>query len=231
VGIDAVAGVGRSAGARPSKTMQSLACSRSGSFCRPPPESEKGPRPRAGTPAREVLKQHPVTNAQFFGLKRAFHATLRLTRPLLAKLGLTAARFDLLYALPHGWNRFCRDMRQSDLRALLGVSRPTVSRMLASLEEPGLIRRERDVFDRRQIRVTLTQRGRALIRKAVRHFMDSGWAELALDSALDRRLPGERWCDDGFCLTETEELDGLLRRIRTAFGDFATLSYPWHPDD
>jgi DNA-binding MarR family transcriptional regulator len=170
-------------------------------------------------------------NAQFFGLKRAFHATLRLTRPLLAKLGITAARFDLLYALPHGRNQFCRDMRQSDLRARLGVSRPTVSRMLASLEELQLVRRTPDVFDRRQIRVTLTQQGRTLIRRAVRHFLDSGWAQLALDSALDRHRPGERWCDDGFCLAETEELDGLLRRIRTAFGDFATLLYPWHPDD
>ena len=170
-------------------------------------------------------------NAQFFGLKRAFHATLRLTRPLLAKLGLTAARFDLLYALPHGRNQFCRQMRQSNLRACLGVSRPTVSRMLASLEERGLVHRARDVFDRRQVLVTLTQHGRTLIRKAVRHFIESGWTELALDSALDRHRPGERWCDDGFCLTETEALDGLLKRIRAAFGDFATLSYPWLPDD
>jgi DNA-binding MarR family transcriptional regulator len=170
-------------------------------------------------------------NAQFFGLKRAFHATLRLTRPLLAKLGLTAARFDLLYALPHGWNQFCRAMRQRDLRVRLGVSRPTVSRMLASLEELGLVHRERNIYDRRQVMVTLTRRGRAIIRKAVRHFMHSGWTELALDSALDRHRPGQRWCDEDFCLTETEALDGLLKRIRAAFGDFATLSYPWLPDD
>jgi hypothetical protein len=31
-------------------------------------------------------------NANFFGLKRTFHGTLRITRPSLAKLGLTAAR-------------------------------------------------------------------------------------------------------------------------------------------
>jgi hypothetical protein len=41
-------------------------------------------------------------DATFFSLKRAFHGTLRLTRVTLAKLGLTAARFDLLYALPTG---------------------------------------------------------------------------------------------------------------------------------
>src|SRR5580700_8740384 len=121
-------------------------------------------------------------NAQFFGLKRAFHATLRITRPLLAKLGLTAARFDLLYALPHGRHRSQRTMRQRDLRVQLGVSRPTVSRMLASLEERGLVRRTCDDFDRRQRVVALTPRGDVLIRQAVRHFIDSGWAHLALES-------------------------------------------------
>src|SRR5580698_6952823 len=170
-------------------------------------------------------------NAQFFGLKRAFHATLRLTRPLLAKLGLTAARFDLLHALPDGPGRLHIHMRQSDLRGQLGVSRPTVSRMLASLEELQLVRRERDVFDRRQNVVTLTQRGYALLHNAIRHFIDSGWAQLALDSALDGHRPGQRWCDDGYCMSEIEDLDSLLRRIRAAFGDFATLFYPSHPDD
>jgi DNA-binding MarR family transcriptional regulator len=170
-------------------------------------------------------------NAQFFGLKRAFHATLRLTRASLAKLGLTAARLDLLYALPHGRDRLQQKTRQSDLRRQLGVSRPTVSRMLASLEELGLVRRTRDVSDRRQRVITLTQEGYSLIRKALRHFFDSGWAQLALDSALGRDVPGQRWCDDDHCLSQTENLDGLLRSIRHAFGDFATLYYPWCPDD
>jgi hypothetical protein len=40
--------------------------------------------------------------------------------------------------------------------------------------------------------VALTRRGRTLIRKAVRLFVDSGWAQLALDSAFDRGHPG-RW--------------------------------------
>jgi DNA-binding MarR family transcriptional regulator len=166
-------------------------------------------------------------NQQFFGLKRAFHATLRLTRAQLAKLGLTAARFDLLYALPRGRAQAHVRMRQSDLRAQLGVSRPTVSRMLASLEELGLVRRTPHTGDRRQRIVALTVQGWTLIRKAVRHFTDSGLADLALDSALG----GERWCDDTHCFLETDRLDGLLQSIRHAFGDFATLYYPWHPDD
>ena len=38
-------------------------------------------------------------NAVLFGLKRAFHGTLRVSRSTLKNCGLTAARFDLLYAL------------------------------------------------------------------------------------------------------------------------------------
>ena len=38
-------------------------------------------------------------DAIFFGLKRAFHGSLRIARFALTALGLTAARFDMLYAL------------------------------------------------------------------------------------------------------------------------------------
>ena len=48
--------------------------------------------------ARSVLSD-PVMHAIFFGLKRAHHGTLRITRRALIALGLTAARFDLLYAV------------------------------------------------------------------------------------------------------------------------------------
>ncbi len=181
-----------------------------------------------GTPGAHVVA---IMNANFFGLKRAFHGTLRITRASLARFGLTAARFDLLYALPHGFQQFEKGMWQSALRRQLGVSRPTVSRMLASLEQLGLVRRERHLYDRRQVVVALTRRGCTLIRKAKRFFIDSGWAQLALDTAFDVGQPGGRWCDDWHCFHEMETLEGLLRRIRHAFGDFARLYYPWHPDD
>jgi DNA-binding MarR family transcriptional regulator len=170
-------------------------------------------------------------NANFFGLKRAFHGTLRITRASLARRGLTAARFDLLYALPRRFRMFKHGMLQSSLRGSLGVSRPTVSRMLTSLEELGLVRRKRHTIDRRQVVVALTRRGRVLIRTCERIFIDSGWAQLALDTAFDLGHPGGRWSDDAHCLFEMETLEGLLQRIRDTFGDFATLYYRWHPDD
>jgi DNA-binding MarR family transcriptional regulator len=170
-------------------------------------------------------------NAIFFGLKRAFHGTLRVTRSMLARLGLTAARFDLLYALPR--KRDSRSgMLQSKLRAQLGVSRPTVSRMLASLEELGIVHRQRDVRDRRQVCVSLTRRGHALIRRAKGIFIRSGLIQLVLDTALGADATGNLWYDEMHCLVARETLDGLLGRVRREYGDFAKLHYPsWHPED
>jgi DNA-binding MarR family transcriptional regulator len=174
-------------------------------------------------------------NAIFFGLKRAFHGTLRVTRWMLTRLGLTAARFDMLYALPHEGRRVGDGMWQSKLRRQLGVSRPTVSRMLASLEELGLVLRKRDSNDRRQVFVALTDAGRALIRNAERVFIHSGYIQLAVDTALGVEAGGpamfSRWYDEYGCLMETETLEDLLDKVRCEFGDFAQLVYGWHLDD
>jgi DNA-binding MarR family transcriptional regulator len=157
-------------------------------------------------------------NTTFFGLKRAYHGTLRLTRRVLARLGLTAARFDLLYiVLKHG-----RFMVQRDLREALGVAAPTVSRMLASLEELGLLRREPLEEDLRHRSITLTKAGRECIRRALRHLVRSGYAKLAVDSAL---CPDD-WYDERACSRASAVLDTTLQRLRDAYGDVATTDYP-----
>ncbi|HEX4445392.1 MAG TPA: MarR family transcriptional regulator [Polyangiaceae bacterium] len=161
----------------------------------------------------------------FFGLKRAHHATLALTREALKRMGLTAARFDLLFALKD--SRL--GMLQSRLRRLLGVSRTTVSRMLASLEQLGLLTRKRSWSDRRTRDVNLTPRGRATITLAHRRFTRSGWAQLAVDSALGTD-GAYRWYREGDSIQATALFDGLLRQIRRVFPDRATLVYPWEPD-
>jgi DNA-binding MarR family transcriptional regulator len=163
-------------------------------------------------------------NAIFFGAKRAFQSTLRITRPWLTRLGLTAARFDMLTAIarhPYG-------LRQRDLRRRLGVTAPTVSRMLRSLEELRLVHRHRDPCDRRQVRVDLTDAGRARIHRASVLCIDTGAAQLAVDCAL---VGGEHTNDESRCMTEMAYAECLLDCLRSAFRDLADLYYPWHPDD
>jgi DNA-binding MarR family transcriptional regulator len=163
----------------------------------------------------------------FFALKRAHHGTLRITRAPLAKLGLTAARFDLLYAIKQAR----KGIVQSHLRRVLGVCRATVSRMLLSLEKLGLVRRSVWPWDRRKRLVELTKRGRWTIGFAHREFTRSGWANLAVDSALCGEGSPYHWWDENDCMFATDELNTLLDRIRNAFYDHATLDYPWGPED
>ena len=159
-----------------------------------------------------------------FGLKRAFHSTLRLTRKTLGKMGLTAARFDLLYALH---SRGKRGALQSQLRRTLGVCASVVSRMLKSLELLGYVKRERALGDTRQRWVTLTNKGRGRIQRGIRQFISWGYVHLALESVL---VP-DAWSDPGQALAALENAEALLQLFREGFGDSADLHYRWHRDD
>jgi len=165
-------------------------------------------------------------HAAFFGLKRAHQSTLRICRPVLAKMRLTPARFDLLYALMQR-----RDgMFQTPLRRTLGVSGATVSRMLDALEDLGLVERRKDPIDRRRKLVALTALGRERITGAHKDLTRSGWAQLAVDSALGaegRRTPWHH----GACVEEMARLNDLLGAFRHAFRDTGSLDYPWYPPE
>ena len=99
--------------------------------------------------------------------------------------------------------------------------------MLGSLEALGLVTRERSYGDRRTRTVRLTAHGRSRIRRAIARLISSGAAQLAVDCAVT----GEPWFDEMACLFEGDVFESFLRRIRSAFGDRATLHYPWQPDD
>ncbi len=163
----------------------------------------------------------------FFGLKRAFHRTLRVGQELTAEYGLTPARFDLLCAMKD-WHHtsFGVPLSQRLLRDILGVSAATLSRMLRSLEKLWLVwrgPREGTLKSSRELR--LTPRGFMLIRRAAKDLYRRGRARRIIDSAM-RRGPTKR--DD---FEHREWLDDMLDLIRKSLGDVAWHSYPWHPDD
>jgi DNA-binding MarR family transcriptional regulator len=164
-------------------------------------------------------------NEIFFSSKRAFHGILRVTRRPLRCLGLTAARFDLLYALMSSGG--ASGTLQCALRRSLGVSASVVSRMLASLEKLGLVTRTRlgQGQDRRQRWVRLTAGGSRSIAEAFKALRRASWR------LVHEAICYQRHGDDSERLVHTDRLESYLHGMRGQYGDTATLYYPWHPDD
>ena len=168
-------------------------------------------------------------NAITFGTKRAFQGFLRVTRLPLLEFGLTAARFDLLWVVFGSERGNCglAGVRQSDIRRRLGVTAPVVTRMLRALERLGLVKRWReDGWDRRQIRVALTERGERCIGQARKVMIRAVSRMVRMAICFGRH----RNADARFRHMAT--LESYLSRLRAEFGDTARLYYAWgHPDD
>ena len=166
-------------------------------------------------------------HAAFFGLKRAYWGSVGVTRKPLLALGLTAARFDLLYVLH---TAAVRPMRQRSIHRRLGCTAQVVSRMLQSLRELGLVTRMRRPLDAREWLVGLTSRGRFAIRDAIEHFIERGRADRIVEHGLcPAMLPGvER---ENAAFEAMGVLETLLENLRKGFRARGTLYYPWHPDD
>ncbi len=159
-----------------------------------------------------------------FSLKRAFHksvqAGLRLTRPF----GLTPARFDLLYALAPAstkghWSR------QFVLRYRLGVSAPTVSKMVTSLEQLGLVVRLRDEKGR-SCGVKLTKEGMERLAEAMRALLVSGVVHRRVRSFWPRNLDLNAKAAIAALEATMRELVETLGCLRDRLHDRATFKYP-----
>lgn len=158
---------------------------------------------------------------RFLQVEARPHATLRHARPITASVGLTPARFDLLFAV---YDATYRCIRQSDLRRVLGVAPVTVSRMLRSLLDLDYARRRRDPFDRRTYLVTLTVRGLAAVRRIVRRVINRRVVQRLYEGAYE----GARFQ----LRLRVDALHTELQRIARHLGDRAHLGYPLeHPDD
>jgi DNA-binding MarR family transcriptional regulator len=167
-------------------------------------------------------------NAIFFAIKRAFHGVLRVTRRPLQLCGLTAARFDMMYAVFQVQRKLDSPYAptQRHVQRKLGVSAPTVSRMMRSLEKLGYITRSRSKHgDKRYWIVRLTEKGMECIRYAYQALRRSSLRLAALGLALvpDRR--GER-----SARSDMYRLESFLSTMRWKYWDRAMLGYPWIPE-
>lgn len=92
-----------------------------------------------------------------FAVYSAGHAFNRLYRPLLDRLGLTYPQYLAMVVL---WE--ADDLTVGELGQRLGLESSTLTPLLKRLETIGLVTRARDPKDERQVRIRLTEKGRAL---------------------------------------------------------------------
>lgn len=97
-----------------------------------------------------------------FALYAANNAFGRSYKPLLDPLGLTYPQYLVMLCL---WER--DGLKVGEIGSRLFLETNTLTPLLKRLEAAGLVRRQRDSKDERQVRVTLTAEGRALREKAL----------------------------------------------------------------
>ena len=117
-------------------------------------------------------------------LMRAARAVTACLEQALAAEGLTGTQLRVLEAILHKG-----PLTHRELGRKLLISGGNMTEVVDKLEARGLVRRARDATDRRQVRVELTARGRALITKVFpRHAANIAQAMRGLDKNQLRRL-------------------------------------------
>lgn len=96
-----------------------------------------------------------------FAVYSAGLAFNRLYKPLLDPLGLTYPQYLVMMAL---WEKDGQGV--GELGDLLFLESNTLTPLIKRLEAAGLVKRERDTQDERQVRVSLTSAGRDLLKQA-----------------------------------------------------------------
>lgn len=103
----------------------------------------------------------PLSELLCFAVYSASHAFTRFYKPLLKELGLTYPQYLVMIAL---WAE--DDQTVGGLGRQLHLESNTLTPLLKRLEKLGFVARRRDDADERQVRVTLTDEGRALQKRA-----------------------------------------------------------------
>lgn len=92
-----------------------------------------------------------------FAVYQVGHAFTRAYRPILAELGLTYPQYLVMLVL---WER--DGLTVKELGEKLMLDSGTLTPLLKRLDAAGIIRRERDARDERQVRVLLSEKGEAM---------------------------------------------------------------------
>lgn len=120
-------------------------------------------------------------------LFEAFRTVAPLSRSPGFGPGVRRGEFQLMHCLAHE----PEGLRVGDLAARLGVRPPTVSQLLETLVERGLVERYADEHDRRAIRVRLSLQGRMQAARFRERALDEVEAIVEFMGADDSRTLAE----------------------------------------
>lgn len=116
-----------------------------------------------GVPEDDATDVLALDRQVCFALSVAARTVVAVYRPVLEPLGLTHPQYLVMLALwEHG------QLAAKDLARLLQLDPGTLSPLLKRLEAAGLVRRDRDPHDQRNLALTLTEAGAALRARAER---------------------------------------------------------------
>jgi MarR family transcriptional regulator, organic hydroperoxide resistance regulator len=96
-----------------------------------------------------------------FAIYSTMHAVTKAYQPLLEKLGLTYPQYLAMLVLWEGG-----DVTVKELGDRLYLDSGTLTPLLKRLDAMGLVQRARDPKDERRVRVTMTDKSKALHREA-----------------------------------------------------------------
>jgi DNA-binding MarR family transcriptional regulator len=102
-----------------------------------------------------------LENQFCFALYSASHAMTRTYKPMLDRLGLTYPQYLVMLVL---WEQDA--ILVKDIGARLFLDSGTLTPLLKRLEANGLLTRNRDPHDERQVRIVLSADGKSLRRQA-----------------------------------------------------------------
>jgi DNA-binding MarR family transcriptional regulator len=132
----------------------------------------------------------PLDRQLGYGLYSAFMAVSRTYKPWLDKLGLTYPQYLVLCVLWEG-----DDQTIGAIAARLDLEPSTITPLMKRLEQAGHVVRQRNPSDERQVKVLLTDQGRAL-RAQTRTLADALYAKSGMTAHevadLNRRVSALR---------------------------------------
>ena len=163
-------------------------------------------------------------NRLSFKVKRVFHRFVQLGVMMTRAYGLTPARFDLMLALECQRQKW---VPHKDLRELLGVRSPTVSRMVTALVRKGLLVRRHDPEDSRRRQIGLTRFGRQVLRCAFQHIVKSGYMREVAGRAVSDSEDFSRATDE-VRAARMEQVMSILGAMQSNLGDMSRFE---HGDD